>query len=534
MTASSASEQTLDGPIDQDDDPFAVAKRRAAEYGLPLMRTEDWPESVALPGVLSPRFLRETQAVPLGPTTIGTYRVAIADPANDTAIEALTLALGGPLELWVASAPAILGRLQELGKDDPTLSLGGSMPNGISDASEGDDLDDSALDAPAIAVLDQLLSEAIRNRATDLHLEPGPQQLTVRHRVDGMLRGMTTLPVATGRAVVSRLKILAGLNIAERRLAQDGHIRVQIGGQTRDLRCATLPFVDGEGAVIRILASRASLPRLSSLGLRQDAERNLREGMAQSNGLILVTGPTGSGKTTTLAAATSEMNAPHRKILSVEDPVEYRIPGVSQMQVNPQIGLTFAGALRSFLRADPDVILVGEVRDTETARITVQAALTGHLVLTTLHTNSAASAVTRLIDMGVEPFLIAATLRCSVGQRLVRMLCRTCRVPARVIPPFSDTVLNAAGLKPGVEIECWVGAGCDHCGQTGYYGRMALFEVMPLTENLRGHLLRGAAVSQLQAEAVRDGMLPLIADGVLRAVAGQTSFEEVLRVAQDG
>jgi general secretion pathway protein E len=204
------------------------------------------------------------------------------------------------------------------------------------------------------------------------------------------------------------------------------------------------------------------------------------------------------------------------------------------MQVNPQIGLTFAGALRSFLRADPDVILVGEVRDGETARITVQAALTGHLVLTTLHTNSAAGAVMRLVDMGIEPFLIAATLRCSIGQRLVRMLCRNCRTMTRAVPPFPDTILRAAGLEPGVEVECWVGAGCEHCGHTGYYGRMALFEVMSLTEDLRGHLLRGAAVSTLHREAVRQGMLPLIADGVLRALAGQTSFEEVLRVVQDG
>jgi general secretion pathway protein E len=534
MTDAAVTQPALGGGVDQGADPLALAQARAAAHGLALMRPEDWPASPSLPPALSHRFLREMQALPLGRSATGAYRVAVADPGNAAAIEALALALGAPLELSVASAPAILGRLQDLGGDGSGFALDAGAIHIGSDAADSDDPEDSALDAPAIAALDRLLAEAVQNRATDLHLEPGPQLMTVRHRVDGMLRVMTTLPPATGRAVVSRLKILAGLNIAERRLAQDGHIRAQIGGQTRDLRCATLPFVDGEGAAIRILAGRTTLPRLAALGLRPEAERDLRAGLGQSHGLILVTGPTGSGKTTTLAAATAEINAPHRKILSVEDPVEYRIDGISQMQVNPQIGLTFAGALRSFLRADPDVILVGEVRDAETARITVQAALTGHLVLTTLHTNSAASAVMRLVDMGIEPFLIAATLRCSVGQRLVRMLCRTCRTKTRAVPPFPDTTLRAAGLEPGAEVDCWVGAGCEHCGHTGYYGRMALFEVMPLTEDLRGHLLRGAAVSALHNEAVRQGMLPLIADGVLRALAGQTSFEEVLRVVQDG
>lgn len=534
MTDTSLPQQSLSGGIEQNGDPLALAQARAAAHGLQLMRPEDWPDSLTLPESLSPRFLREMQALPLGRASSGHYRVAVADPGNRAAIEALALALGAPLEMRVASAPAILGRLAELGEGDSGFELDAQAIQIASDAADSDDPEDSALDAPAIAVLDRLLSEAVRNRATDLHLEPGPQMMTVRHRVDGMLRVMTTLPPATGRAVVSRLKILAGLNIAERRLAQDGHIRAQIAGQTRDLRCATLPFVDGEGAAVRILAGRTTLPRLVTLGLRQEAERDLRASLNHSHGLILVTGPTGSGKTTTLAAATTEINAPHRKILSVEDPVEYRIDGISQMQVNPQIGLTFAGALRSFLRADPDIILVGEVRDAETARITVQAALTGHLVLTTLHTNSAASAVMRLVDMGVEPFLIAATMRCSVGQRLVRTLCRTCRTKTRRVPPFSDTILHAAGLQPGAEVDCWEGVGCEHCGQTGYYGRMALFEVMPLTEDLRGHLLRGASVSALHAEAIKQGMMPLAADGVLRALAGLTSFEEVLRVVQDG
>lgn len=515
-----------------DGDPVETARDRARAAGLPLMRPEDWPEAISLPPGLSPAFLRDRRALPLGRDAEGRALVAVADPSDAALIEALGLALGGPVALRVASAPAILGRL---------AALGGAFDGGFPDAfpettgaEPAEDTGDSALDAPVIALWDRLLAEAVRARATDLHLEPGPQAMTVRHRVDGLLRVVTTLPPATGRALVSRLKILSGLNIAERRLAQDGHIRAQIGGELRDLRCATLPLVDGEGAAVRILAARTTLPSVATLGLRAGAEGDLRAALAQSHGLILVTGPTGSGKTTTLAAATAEINQPHRKILSIEDPVEYRIPGVSQMQVNPQIGLSFASALRSFLRADPDVILVGEVRDAETARITVQAALTGHLVLTTLHTNSAADAVVRMIDMGLEPFLIAATLRCAVGQRLVRVLCRRCKTPVRSVPPFADTALRAAGLEPGAEVDCWAATGCEHCGHTGYYGRVALFEVMPMTAELRALILRGAPGPALAAEAARGGMVPMVADGILRALAGQTTFEEVLRVARDG
>ena len=517
-------------------DPMARARDRAAAAGLPLVVDADWPAEIALPPELSLRFLRGAVMLPLGPGADGAEVVAVADPGDRAAQEALAAALGRPLALRVGSLPAILSRIEALARQVPAPgpAPAGAAAGAGAGPDEPDDVQDSALDAPVIALLDRLLAEAVEARATDLHFEPGPGTMAVRQRVDGLLRPVTEVPIATGRALVARLKILAGLNIAERRLAQDGHIRATIAGAPRDLRCATLPLVDGEGAALRILAGRQTLPRLSGLGFGPAPEAAFRRALGHSHGLILVTGPTGSGKTTTMAAATAELNDPRRKIISIEDPVEYHIAGVSQVQVNPAIGLTFSAGLRAFMRADPDVMLVGEVRDTETAHITVQAALTGHLVLTTLHTNSAAGAVVRLAEMGVEPYLLAATLRLGIGQRLVRRLCRSCRVPVTEPLPFSAPVLRAAGLAPDRAVPAFRAVGCDQCGHTGYFGRSAIFEVLAMTDTLHALVLRGADTAALHAAAVAEGMQSLLADGLARVVAGVTSAEEVLRVVQDG
>ncbi len=508
-------------------DPLALARERAERAGLPLMQDADWPEVIRLPQGLSLRFLRNAMILPLGADATGAERVALADPEDAAAQEALSAAVGRRLAPRVASIPALLARIDALADGQTTEPV--PMPEDVAEAD-----DDRALDAPVIALLDRLMAQAVADRATDLHFEPGPGGMAVRQRVDGLLRPLMMLPGATGRAVVARLKILAGLNIAERRLPQDGHIRAQIAGAVHDLRCATLPMVDGEGAALRILAGRQRLPRIAGLGLEPGAEARLRRALAQSHGLILVTGPTGSGKTTTLAAATAELNDPKVKIISIEDPVEYHIPGINQVQVNPAIGLTFSTGLRAFMRADPDVLLVGEVRDAETASITVQAALTGHLVLTTLHTNSAAGAVVRLAEMGVEPYLLAATLHLSVGQRLVRQLCPHCRQPVEEPLPLPEAPLRRAGLVPGQAVAAFRAAGCDHCGQTGYYGRRAIFEVMALGPALRRLLIQGAGTADLHAAAVAEGMAPLIDDGLVQILAGVTSAEEVLRVVQDG
>ena len=506
------------------DDPLALARARAAAHGLPLMTEADWPAAPVLPDGLSRSFLRRSLMLPLGRSDDGQWRVALADPSDSGAVSALKAALGANLALLVASQPALLSRLDDLQAGSPVRATEAVQ----------DDPRDSALDAPVIALLDRVLAQAVEARATDVHFEPGAVEMAVRQRVDGMLRPVAALPAATGRAVVARLKILAGLNIAERRLAQDGPIRAVIAGRTHDLRLATLPMVDGEGAAVRILAGRQNLPSIASLGLKPQAEAAMTAALANSHGLILITGPTGSGKTTTLAAATGHVNDPRRKIISIEDPVEYHIPGISQVQVNPAIGLTFSAGLRAFMRADPDILLVGEVRDAETAEVTVQASLTGHLVLTTLHTNSAAGAVVRLAEMGVEPYLLAATLRLSVGQRLVRLLCRHCRTEATGPLPFPADIQRLCGHDPATPAAHWTAQGCDHCGRTGYYGRRAIFEVMPMTEALRAKLLAGAGTSALHQTALEGGMQPLMADGLRRVLEGLTSIEEVLRVVQDG
>jgi len=487
------------------------------------MTEADWPQTLDVPQGLSRAFLRRSLMLPLGRGADGRWRVALADPSDSAALGALRVALGPDLALMVASQPALLSRLE---------GLAASAPLPRADLAEQDP-QDSALDAPVIALLDQMLSQAVEARATDLHFEPGPVDLAVRQRVDGMLRPVAVVPAATGRAVVARLKILAGLNIAERRLAQDGPIRAVIAGRSFDLRLATLPMVDGEGAALRILAGRQNLPTVAGLGLQSGAEAALRAALLQSHGLILITGPTGSGKTTTLAAATAHVNDPRRKIISIEDPVEYHIPGISQVQVNPAIGLTFSAGLRAFMRADPDVLLVGEVRDAETAEVTVQASLTGHLVLTTLHTNSAAGAVVRLAEMGVEPYLLAATLRLSLGQRLVRLLCRHCRVEEVSHLPFPEAVQRLCGHDPATPARHSTAQGCDHCGRTGYYGRRAIFEVMPVNDPLRAALLAGAGTAALHQVALEAGMVPLMADGLRRILDGETSVAEVLRVVQD-
>lgn len=506
------------------DDPLVLARARAAAHGLPLMTEADWPAAPVLPEGLSRSFLRRSLMLPLGRGADGYWRVALADPSDTAAVGALKAALGPDLAFLVASQPSLLSRLDDLQSGAPSRAV----------EALADDPQDSALDAPVIALLDRVLAQAVEARATDVHFEPGAVEMAVRQRVDGMLRPVMALPAATGRTVVARLKILAGLNIAERRLAQDGPIRAVIAGRAHDLRLATLPMVDGEGAAVRILAGRQNLPSVASLGLQPQAESALVAALANSHGLILITGPTGSGKTTTLAAATGHVNDPRRKIISIEDPVEYHIPGISQVQVNPAIGLTFSAGLRAFMRADPDILLVGEVRDAETAEVTVQASLTGHLVLTTLHTNSAAGAVVRLAEMGVEPYLLAATLRLSVGQRLVRLLCRHCRTEALGPLPFPDDIQRLCGHDPGQPAPHWTAKGCDHCGRTGYYGRRAIFEVMPLTEALRARLLAGAGTAALHQQALADGMQPLMADGLRRVLEGLTSVEEVLRVVQDG
>ena len=391
-------------------------------------------------------------------------------------------------------------------------------------------LRDLASEAPVVRLVNRIIREAVEARATDIHFEPLRDGLRIRYRIDGVLHEVATHPRRLTAPVISRIKLMAGLNIAEHRLPQDGRILFRTGGQNLDIRVSVLPTVHGEGVVLRLLLREEKVLTLEGLGLFPDHLELFRRLIEHPNGIILVTGPTGSGKTTTLYAALSLLNRPDRKIITIEDPVEYQIPGINQIQVKPEIGLTFAAAIRSILRHDPDIILVGEIRDRETAEIAVQAALTGHLVFSTLHTNSALGAVVRLVEMGIEPYLISAATVGLVAQRLVRLLCPECRREEEPGPEFLRVLSSLP--NPPEETRFFVPVGCEHCAHTGFRGRMAIYEIVPVDARLRRFILDGAPEEEMQAHLRRQGHLSLFQDGLRKVAAGLTSFQELLRVTR--
>jgi general secretion pathway protein E len=392
------------------------------------------------------------------------------------------------------------------------------------------DLLEETSDAPVVRLVNHILARAVRSGASDIHLEPYEDKLFVRLRLDGVLYTFHTLSRKLHAPVISRVKVMAGLNIAEKRVPQDGRIEIRIGDRRIDLRISCLPTVYGERVVMRLLEKDARLLSLEEIGLDRAELESMQRLVSMSHGIVLVTGPTGSGKTTSLYSALNYINTPDRNILTVEDPVEYQLEGVGQMQINPGVGLTFAKSLRSMLRQDPDVILVGEIRDLETAEIAVQAALTGHLVFSTLHTNDASSGITRLINMGIEPFLASSSLRAIVAQRLVRLLCSVCRKPYSL----SEEEISEQGLRehvaPGQVL--YAPAGCEHCLHTGYRGRTALFEILELDEDMQSLMLRTSDSNTIRREAVTSGMRTLRHNGFAKVARGLTSIDEVLRVTQ--
>jgi type II secretory ATPase GspE/PulE/Tfp pilus assembly ATPase PilB-like protein len=381
--------------------------------------------------------------------------------------------------------------------------------------------------APAVGLVNQILAQAIHDRASDIHFEPQEGQLTVRARIDGVTRVLVTIPKGMQAAVVSRLKVMAKLDIAERRLPQDGRVSIRVKGAAVDLRVAVLPVSHGEKVVCRILRRESVRVGLPDLGMTEQAATAFRRAIEQPFGAVLTCGPTGAGKTTTLYAALDHLNDPGRVLVTIEDPVEFELPGASQVQVNVRAGLTFSSGLRTILRADPDVILLGEIRDHETAEIAMQAAMTGHLVLSTVHAHSAAAALSRLQNIGVEPHILASSINCIVGQRLVRELCPRCRQHA----PATAEELQELGLAPGQDVPLARPVGCGACGGTGYHGRTAIYEVLPLTPTIKK--LVGATAEILHEAAVAEGMVPLRQDGLRLVIAGVTSLEEVRRVAGD-
>jgi len=403
------------------------------------------------------------------------------------------------------------------------------LADDLTDEEQIQHLKDLASEAPVIRLVNLMIARAVESRASDIHIEPFENRLKIRYRVDGVLREVESPPSRLSAAVISRIKIMAKLNIAERRLPQDGRIQLRAQGKEIDLRVSTVPTLWGESVVMRILDKASVVLDFEILGFSPRTLKRFLDVLNLPHGIILVTGPTGSGKTTTLYTALQTINTPERKILTVEDPVEYQLEGVNQIQVKPQINLTFANALRSIVRQDPDVIMIGEMRDLETAGIAVQSALTGHLVLSTLHTNDAAGSVTRLLDMGVEDYLLTSTINGILAQRLVRMLCTHCRQPYPALPELVDE-LRLRRFADTPDITLYKPVGCEQCGGSGYRGRAAIMEFLVMSDPLRRMVLKHADATELQVQAQKEGMDTMYEDGLRKAVAGQTTIEEVLRV----
>ncbi|WP_417452080.1 GspE/PulE family protein [Kordiimonas sp.] len=503
-----------------------LALALSAHYELPEAGENDWPLiPVDLPD-LNSTFLRSFHILPT--RDHGDFLDAIiADPTDEYAIKALTFAARKPLSLRVATLRQVEAAITHLYFGGEVDDKHDEMdPEAIAD--DVDRLKELATDAPVIRFVDRMIDDALSRRASDIHVEPISGALKIRFRVDGILLELPGPSRDMVAAVISRIKIMSGLDIAERRLPQDGRMRVRAHGKEIDFRVSTSPTSQGEAVVLRLLDRGAVRLEFDRLGFDDEVKRPFRQALRKPDGIVLVTGPTGSGKTTTLYTGISELNEPERKILTVEDPVEYVMEGVGQVQVDARIGRTFAKTLRSFLRQDPDVIMVGEIRDDETASIAIQAALTGHLVLSTLHTNSAAAAISRLLDMGVEDYLISSTLRLVMAQRLVRTLCSHCRKEETPSPHL----LKELKLD-GVVDRFYCGAGCAECHGTGYLGRRMIAEVLEITPAIEQAILAHKSGTELETIAKRNGMRSLFDHGLQVVRDGQTSLSEILRVTRE-
>lgn len=517
-----------------------VSERDTAEalsdvLALPLAQNADYPDLSVLNGQVSARFLRENMVVPLAEDADKVV-LAMADPQDDYVMSAFALACGKAVTPWVgvpSEVEAAIERLYGDGKSRMGQILEKVDANDEVAEEDVEQLKDLASEAPVIRLVSLIMQRAADAGASDIHIEPFEARLKVRYRVDGVLQEVEAPPAKFTAAVISRIKIMANLNIAERRLPQDGRIRLRVQGKELDVRVSTVPTMHGESVVLRLLNQESVALDFSALGFVDDDLRRFTEVLALPHGMILVTGPTGSGKTTTLYAALHRLNTSERKIITVEDPVEYQLEGINQIQVKPAIGLTFASALRSIVRQDPDIIMVGEMRDLETARICVQSALTGHLVLSTLHTNDAASSVTRLLEMGVEDYLLTSTVNAVVGQRLVRILCADCRTAYEPLPETTEKT-GLDRLASGGTPVLYRAMGCEQCNETGYRGRTAILELIVMTDVIRRLVLQRTEAVELQRTAREQGMRTMYEDGLRKALAGMTTIEEVMRVTHEG
>jgi type IV pilus assembly protein PilB len=504
----------------------------AAHLKLDYVDLSDYPVDAAAARLVSDSLARRYLALPIG-WIEGRLIVAMADPSNVFAVDDIRTVTGAELRIAVATKNSIL---EAIGKHHRVMSDAEDVSAEAASTFEGE-MDLSSIrevneESPIVKLVNLLISQAIADRASDIHIEPGEKDLRVRFRIDGVLHEVMRPPKNIQSGIVSRLKVMSDINIAERRIPQDGRINTVINGRDVDLRVATLPTVHGEKVVMRVLDKSTALLRLSDLGFLPENMVRYEQSYMKPYGTILVTGPTGSGKSTTLYATLNIVSDETKNVITVEDPVEYQLPGINQVQVNAKAGLTFAAALRSILRSDPDVVLVGEIRDRETAVIAIEAALTGHLVLSTLHTNDAASTPSRLVEMGVEPFLVGSSIDCIVAQRLARRLCQRCKQAYR--PERAE--LTSLGwdfeLLGGTEADFKVyrGGGCGTCGGTGYFGRFAIHEVLQVTEEVERLIVERGHTDEIRKIAIGQGMLTLRQAGMVHVAQGMTSIEEILRV----
>src|SRR5437016_1183723 len=492
----------------------------------------EYPAVPIEPDRLPFRFLRTFNVIPVHLEN-NILTLVLADPLDLETQNSIRLRTGFALQIFLASEAEIQAQLERLygGEENTTEKLIETLGDFGVDDENIEHLRDLASEAPVIRLVNLIISRAIESRASDIHIEPFQKELRLRYRVDGVLQNMDPPPNALRAAIISRIKLMAKLNIAERRLPQDGRIKLKVLGREIDLRVSTLPTMYGESVVMRILdRSNSSLIDLRRLGFPDDLYEKICQMTSKPHGIFLVTGPTGSGKSTTLYSALKRINIPDRKIITIEDQIEYQMDGINQIHVNPQIGLTFAAGLRHIVRQDPDVIMIGEIRDLETADIAIRSSLTGHLVFSTVHTNDAPSAVTRLVDMGVEDYLLASSLIGILAQRLVRVNCKECKKPEKV----PAAVLRQASFDAdGETVELQKGQGCPHCDYTGYESRIGIFELLDIDDAMRRLIVTTADSTVLKAEAVRSGMRTLKEDGWNKVLAGITRPDEVLRVTQE-
>jgi type IV pilus assembly protein PilB len=510
--------------------PEGVAVALAERHGLDYVDLSVFNVDMSAAHLVTSHVAKRHDALPIAMVGDRALLVAMSDPANVHAVDDIAILTGYQIRVAVTTSEDISNVVARLARVGDVVQDNGDDAGVAGGEATVVELHETADDAPVVRLVHQLVAQAVEQGASDLHLTPDGEDLRVRFRVDGVLRDIATVPRRLAAGVVSRMKIMAELDIAERRVPQDGRVGLTVDGHRVDLRVVTVPTVRGEGVVMRILDKEAVVMDLAELGMAEAELARFRRAYTQSHGAVLVTGPTGSGKSTTLYAALDDVNTPDKHIITIEDPVEYQIDGITQIQVNVRAGLQFATGLRAIVRADPDVIMVGEIRDRETAQIAIEAALTGHLVLSTLHTNDAATSITRLIEMGIEPFLVASALDCVVAQRLVRVLCPHCK--RRMILPMAT--LREYGYAAGFDVEGYEPVGCKHCGGLGYRGRTGIYEVMTISPEIRALALERRSADEILGMAVLQGMHRLKDDGLDNVKQGRTSMAEIARVVNAG